>query len=968
MTCCTSGAISPGNPVYFSVQASPLAAAVTNYPILVTATDQANNSSVVTLPVNISVPFPQISGLSRSTFADTSQSVTGVAYDPVRKQVFASVKVLNEVVVLSAADGHRIATIPVQRPDGIDVSADGSAVYVVSSELNGVVTIDPNLLEVVATSKGPSTTTFFQVAALANGKVFLNPYAGSFQNSSFLLWDPASDTYVGTGSRTLSENGTLLIARSADHSRVIAYAPSNSTLYDAESNSFTGLQSVGGTKCALNPNGSQILCGNIQGAPTAFYNDKFEALATLPSAAVQVDAVLYSLDGSRAYMVSDGSGAQPITTAFDTNSFAPTGNVPSPDISTKPLYSGDWLSGAAIDETGMIFGPASIGVTNGVAFVDASSPGTIKLPIFNSFTIAPSAARLSGTTAAQISAVSFQRDAGSSYQVFVGAAPASPNSLKASGVSVVSDNYLDFTIPAGNAPGPANVTIVRDDGYTQIEPNGVTFGPAIYTVDPNGGSTAGGDQIKIYGLGFDASGVSVEIGGKTASVVSNTAVDGIPALLVTTPAGAAGSADVTVTTAAGSTTMTGGYTYAQTDSYALAGVLADVIYDKWRQRLYVSNFDHNRIEVFDVKNRNFLSPIPVGTGPEAIALTTDGTELAVFYGSDSLGVVDLSSLTLKATYPVLTNADNCTPAVPAGITNATGHRMLVLSQCTSISDGGAAHFIDLDTGSLSCAGITGCKTDGVTYPANLGAVASSADGTKIIFGSPCDNPGGPVLSVLDLTANVKSTGAFSPCVVAASNDGQRFAGDFGVTDDLADLVSFTAWERYANAGSIAQNNTFAEQLSPSGALLFAPQVAMHGDPQVPAVGIFDTHTGRLRQRVELPQDLGGVWSALALDDTGSAMFTISTTGIMVTQLSNIPLAVATVTPASGPAGTTLTLRGSGFQAGATVSFGSVQAATTFVDANTLSVIVPTGAPGAERITVKNPAGNQYSYDVAFTMN
>lgn len=59
----------------------------------------------------------------------TDQSPTGAVYDQARKLLFVIVEILNEVVVLSSVDGHRVATIPVSYPSGIDESADGSAIY-----------------------------------------------------------------------------------------------------------------------------------------------------------------------------------------------------------------------------------------------------------------------------------------------------------------------------------------------------------------------------------------------------------------------------------------------------------------------------------------------------------------------------------------------------------------------------------------------------------------------------------------------------------------------------------------------------------------------------------------------------------------------------------------------------------------------------------------------------------------------
>jgi hypothetical protein len=105
---------------------------------------------------------------------------------------------------------------------------------------------------------------------------------------------------------------------------------------------------------------------------------------------------------------------------------------------------------------------------------------------------------------------------------------------------------------------------------------------------------------------------------------------------------------------------------------------------------------------------------------------------------------------------------------------------------------------------------------------------------------------------------------------------------------------------------------------------------------------------------------------LALDETGNRIFLITTTGISVAQFFQAPLSLATVSPATATAGTQVTLRGNGFQNGATVSFGTLQVPANFVDAGTLQATVPSALPpGPLRITVTNPGGQSYFYDAAF---
>jgi IPT/TIG domain len=171
-------------------------------------------------------------------------------------------------------------------------------------------------------------------------------------------------------------------------------------------------------------------------------------------------------------------------------------------------------------------------------------------------------------------------------------------------------------------------------------------------------------------------------------------------------------------------------------------------------------------------------------------------------------------------------------------------------------------------------------------------------------------------------------------------------------------------------------------LHPTGALLYQPFLT--GPAAPPATGIeggidiLDAHTGRLRLRIFLPEPLATLstdidalhGSFLTVDETGQRIFALTTSGLTVVQLATVPLSIGTLSPASAPSagGTTLTLRGSGFQSGATATIGGKSAATTFVDMNTLTVTTPPLTAGPQQILITNRSGDSYSLDAAFTAN
>ncbi len=72
------------------------------------------------------------------------------------------------------------------------------------------------------------------------------------------------------------------------------------------------------------------------------------------------------------------------------------------------------------------------------------------------------------------------------------------------------------------------------------------------------------------------------------------------------------------------------------------GTLLDIVLDETRQRLYLVNNSNDRVEIYSLPDRTFLSPIPVGSQPVSAALSPDAQYLYVTnFGSSSLSVIDL---------------------------------------------------------------------------------------------------------------------------------------------------------------------------------------------------------------------------------------------------------------------------------------------------------------------------------------
>jgi hypothetical protein len=132
-------------------------------------------------------------------------------------------------------------------------------------------------------------------------------------------------------------------------------------------------------------------------------------------------------------------------------------------------------------------------------------------------------------------------------------------------VARISDTTITFVAPSSAITGPRDVEVTpATRGGSATLPGGFTYvtattTPTLSAVTPATGLTSGGTAITLTGTGFSSAATpSVLIGGACATnitVVSDTTIT------ATTPTGVAGARDVVITTATGTVTGTGAFTY-----------------------------------------------------------------------------------------------------------------------------------------------------------------------------------------------------------------------------------------------------------------------------------------------------------------------------------------------------------------------------------------------------------------------
>ena len=233
----------------------------------------------------------------------------------------------------------------------------------------------------------------------------------------------------------------------------------------------------------------------------------------------------------------------------------------SPDGGTYVTITGTNLSGAVEVDFGGV--PAEFGVNDDTSLVAISPPGTGTVDVTVTGadgTSRTSAADLFTYAAVQPTVAAVTPNAGpSAGGTFVeidGAGFTTTTEVDFGGVpaefAVASDGVL-YALSPGGAAGMVDVTVtsadgtsapVAEDAFTYVDP------PAVSGIDPAGGPVDGGTEVTISGTNL-AGAVEVDFGGTAADFTVND--DGT--ITAVSPPGDAGTVDVTVTTAGGTSAV-----------------------------------------------------------------------------------------------------------------------------------------------------------------------------------------------------------------------------------------------------------------------------------------------------------------------------------------------------------------------------------------------------------------------------
>src|SRR5215469_1523861 len=570
-----------------------------------------------------------------------------VVYDSANQRFYVANGAMNRVDVLSAANPALQASISAPGASSVDISVDGSTLWVGTS-LEEILAIDTNSLQAKArysvSGIAPIPGAVFirptEAIALSSGKLLVRLRQATSAEARLSLWDPSTNTFTNLTAiaPALFQNGVGVLARSGDHTRVLTTANDASgelAVFDSSGSLVVGPSAplTGAiTAAAANADGTLFAIAVATGgaAQVILLDPNLSALGSYSSLGPM--GLVFSRDGRSLY-VDEPYGNSNVVSVLSTTTMQSVGQVP--DIPIQGVST-------SIEELGNSWN--LVGLNNrGVAFLDVSKPMSLPLPA-PIFAGVPSAQPAEGTAiggaAVTLSGTNFTSGA----QVRFG----SGRPISASSGSATQ---LQVSAPANAISGPVNLTAYFSNGWLALAPSAFSYGPSVLSISPNAAKSQGGDTVNIFGYGFgtSAGSVTVTIGGSTTRVknvqalpdfAANLGLDSsfpfaLECITVLTPAGSPGKADVMVQSAAGSTTASKAFQYvSSSQTYTNAGLHKFVAYDQSRQRLFLTATDH--VDAFDLKALAFVSPIeppPNGPPPDAglrgLTFTPDSSQLIV---------------------------------------------------------------------------------------------------------------------------------------------------------------------------------------------------------------------------------------------------------------------------------------------------------------------------------------------------
>ncbi len=340
----------------------------------------------------------------------------------------------------------------------------------------------------------------------------------------------------------------------------------------------------------------------------------------------------------------------------------------------------------------------------------------------------------------------------------------------------------------------------------------------------------------------------------------------------------------------------------------VVGGLLDIVLDEARNRLYLVNPTYNRIEVYAIAQRRFLSAISVDRFPISAALSRNGKYLYVTcYDGSSLNAIDLDSMTVARRISL--------PAKPEGVAVGADDRVLITTIGTgpnnqantlllydpSAAEGRAIGNVVIATPPAQSPRLP--PPSGRLALAARSRLAATPDGSYIVGLTNINNNTGVAFVYESASASVirsRQIGNIST-VLSVAPDGSKFMAGLTLFD--TETLTVLAQQNAANAPFPFQpgaqfsltDNIGGSVFSPDGAWLFSafnipPLTSPPTRPNVSQLLINDPDNLLIHLALQLTENVAGKM-VIASDGT---IYALSESGFMILPLGRLneyPLAM-----------------------------------------------------------------------------
>jgi len=596
----------------------------------------------------------------------------------------------------------------------------------------------------------------------------------------------------------------------------------------------------------------------------------------------------------------------------------------------------------------VVTGPGGAGtVTDGFTFVAAPTVSTLD----------PDAGPVTGGTTVTVTGAGL-----------LGATEVTFDGIPGTGLTVVSDTSLTVVTPA-HATGAVDVVVTTPGGAATLA-DGFTYmaAPDLSSLSPAEGPTSGGTTVTLTGTNLaGATGVTFDgVAGTDVTVVSDTTVT------VVTPAHAAGTVDVVVTSPGGSDTLADAFTYRAAPELTSIDPTAGPLAGGTTVTLTGSGFTGATGVTFDgVAGSDFtvVSDTTATVVTPAHAAGTVDVGIVSPGGSDTLAdaftyraAPDLASI--DPTSGPLTGGTTVT-LTGSGFTGATGVTFdgVAGSDFTVVSDTTAtvvtpAHTAGAVDVVLTAPGGSDTLTDGFTYMAAPEITSLSPDEGPTVGGTTVTITGtnltGATGATFDGIAGISFTVVSDTTATVVTPAHAEGTVDVGIvspggSDTLADAFTYRAAPELTSidptAGPLAGGTTVT--LTGSG-FTGATGVTFDGVAGSDFTVVSDTTA-----TVVTPAHTAGAVDVVITGPGGSGTLADGFTYLAAPALTSVD-------PSSGSTagGTTVTLSGSGFTGTTGVTFDGIAGADfAVVSDTTATVVTPAHAAGAVDVVITGPGGS-----------